>query len=276
MEHIATHDLSTYSRMSAAALRRSYVLEGLFVPGKVVLRNWETDRTVVGGATPLGRPQSLEVPESLKAEHFCERRELGIVNTGGRGSVTVDGRRMAMDKLDTLYVGRGARKVEFASVSRSKPAQFYLLSYPAHATYPTRLAKYDPKGGVVLGAPETKNRRVLHKVIHLDGIRSCQLVMGFTLIAPGSRWNTMPPHTHPCRSEVYLYFDLDGRGSVTHFMGPAARVRKLRMTDRQAVLSPPWSIHCGRGSTHYAFIWGMGGENQVFADMTPVDPKVVR
>ena len=276
MEHTASHDLQSYSRMTPGALRRSYVVEGLFKPGRIVLRNWETDRTVLGGAMPLGKKLALEAPESLKAEHFCDRRELGIVNTGGPGTVTVDGRQLKMGKFDSLYVGRGAKTVDFASASPARPAQFYLLSYPAHAKHPLRFARYDPAGGVVLGSPETENRRVLHKVIHPDGIKSCQLVMGFTIIAPGSRWNTMPPHTHPCRSEVYLYFDLDRGGSVTHFMGPANRVRKLTLADRQAVLSPPWSIHCGRGSTHYAFVWGMGGENQVFADMTPVDPKVVR
>ncbi len=276
MEQIASHDIRSYSRMTPRELKRSYTVDGLFSAGEIVLKKWETDRTVLGGASPVGAVLELKAPESLKAEYFCERRELGIVNIGGNGTVTVDGRRFRLGKLDSLYVGRGSKRVTFASAGRKQPAQFYLLSYPAHAKYPTRLARYSAGGGLTLGAPETQNRRVLHKVIHPAGIKSCQLVMGFTLIAPGSRWNTMPPHTHPCRSEAYLYFNLEGRGSVAHFMGPAERVRKLKVTDRQAILSPPWSIHCGRGTTHYTFVWGMGGENQEFADMTPVDPKVVR
>ena len=269
MENLPAFDIGTYSRMSDRELRQAYVVEGLFVPGKVVLRHWETDRTVVGGACPLGSPLALSAPPEIKAEHFNDRRELGIVNIGGAGAVTVDGRRHALGRFDCLYVGRGAKKVVFSTATRSAPAQFYLLSYPAHVRFPTRLARYAPGGGVELGAPETQNRRSLHKVIHLDGIRSCQLVMGFTRIAPGSKWNTMPPHTHACRSEAYLYFDLPARGRVTHYMGPASRVRKLTMRDRQVVLSPPWSIHCGSGSTHYSFVWGMGGENQVFSDMDP-------
>ncbi len=262
--------------MSARELRSAYVVEGLFKPGRVVLRQWETDRTVVGGAIPLGSQLALEAPPGIKAEHFNDRRELGVINIGGGGSVRVGGRHFKLGTLDCLYVGRGATRVVFRSDNAKRPAQFYLLSYPAHAAYPTRLARYAPGAGIVLGAPETQNRRVLNKVIHPDGIRSCQLVMGFTIIAPGSKWNTMPPHTHACRSEAYLYFGLPAGGEVTHFMGPPSRVRKLRLRDRQAVLSPPWSIHCGSGSTHYSFVWGMGGENQVFSDMDPVDPKVVR
>jgi len=276
MDNIEAHDIRSYSGMSAPQLNRSYVASALFVPGRVVLRHWETDRTVLGGASPLGRALELEAPAWLKAEQFNDRRELGIVNIGGTGKVTVDGRRFQLGKLDSLYVGRGAKRVVFSSARKAAPAQFYLLSYPAHARHPTRLARYNPDRAISLGAPETENRRFLNKVVHLDGIKSCQLVMGFTVIAPGSRWNTMPPHTHACRSEVYLYFGLEKGGSVTHFMGPATRVRKLTLRNRQAVLSPPWSIHCGRGSTHYAFVWGMGGENQVFSDMDPVDPAVVR
>ena len=257
-------------------LRQSYLVDGLFKKGKVVLRHWETDRTILGGAIPLRASLELEAPKEIKAAYFNERRELGIINIGGRGVVTVDSHRYTLGKFDCLYVGKGAKKVVFTSKRPTIPAQFYLLSYPAHAHHPNHLVRYVPGTGVALGAPETQNQRVLNKIIHPDGIKSCQLVMGFTVIAPGSRWNTMPPHTHACRSEVYLYFDLPPSGYVTHFMGPASRVRKLKVRDRQAVLSPPWSIHCGSGSTHYTFIWGMGGENQVFADMDPVDPRVVR
>ena len=275
MENLAASDPRTAGRMSAAELRRAYVAGGLFQPGAVVLRHWETDRTIVGGAVPLGRPLVLPVPDALKAEHFHDRRELGILNLGGAGTVKVDGRAYALGKFDTLYVGRGVKRVTFASRRAATPAAFYLLSYPAHATYPTTLARQAEVPGIALGADETHNRRTLYRVIHLGGIRSCQLVMGFTILAPGSRWNTMPPHTHLRRSEVYLYFDLPPEDSVTHFMGSPEKIRKLKLRDREAVLSPPWSIHCGRGTTHYAFIWGMGGENQEFTDMDPVDPALI-
>jgi 4-deoxy-L-threo-5-hexosulose-uronate ketol-isomerase len=276
MKTLAAHDRQTYARMTARQLRSEYVVPGLFVPGRIVLQEWETDRTVMGGICPLSRRLTLEAPASLKAAHFNDRREMGIINTAGTGAVTVDGRRFSLRKYDCLYVGRGARKVVFGSHRAASPARFYLLSYPAHAHHPTRLARYASDKGVALGARETRNQRTLYKVIHPDGVRSCQLVMGFTVVAPGSRWNTMPPHVHPCRSEVYLYFDLPARGWVTHFMGGPDRVRKLKLRDRQAVVSPPWSIHCGAGSTHYGFVWGMGGENQVFSDMDPIDPRVVR
>ncbi|MFI5337008.1 MAG: 5-dehydro-4-deoxy-D-glucuronate isomerase [Opitutales bacterium] len=276
MEHLPAYDTRTFGCMTSRELRRSYVAGRLFTPGRVVLRHWETDRTVVGGAVPLGRPLPLSAPPELKAEHFNDRRELGIINLGGPGTVRVDGRRFALGKFDSLYVGRGVRRVVFASRRSRTPAQFYLLSYPAHARYPTRLARRAATPGINLGTPEEYNRRTLYRVIHPGGVKSCQLVMGFTILAPGSKWNTMPPHTHLRRSEVYLYCDLPPRARLTHYMGPPARIRKLPLRDRQAVLSPPWSIHCGVGSTHYAFVWGMGGENQDFSDMDPVDPRKIR
>jgi 4-deoxy-L-threo-5-hexosulose-uronate ketol-isomerase len=276
MEHLPAYDTRTYGRMSPAELRRAYVVADLFAPGRLVLRHWETDRTVIGGAVPLGRALALVAPPELKAAHFNDRRELGVINIGGPGTVTVDGRRFQLGRLDVLYVGRGAKKVVFASASRRAPSQYYLLSYPAHATHATRRVRYNSRGGIALGARETNNHRVLHRIIHPGGIKSCQLVMGYTLLSPGSKWNTMPPHTHLRRSEAYLYFDLPARGRVTHFMGHPKRIRKLALRDRQAVLSPPWSVHCGVGSTHYTFVWGMGGENQEFGDMDPVDPKLIR
>jgi 4-deoxy-L-threo-5-hexosulose-uronate ketol-isomerase len=276
MDLLPAHDVETYSRMKGPALTRAYTMGNLFSRGRVVLRQWETDRTVVGGVIPLGTTLDLPNPPDLRAQFFNERRELGVLSIGGRGTVTVDGRRFALGKLDMLYVGRGAKRVRFASARKSDPAVFYLLSYPAHAAYPTRLARANAVPALHLGANETHNKRSLYRVIHKDGIKSCQLVMGFTVLSPGSVWNTMPPHTHLRRSEVYMYFDLPRGAHVTHFMGPAKRVRRLRMRNRQAVVSPPWSIHCGKGSAHYTFCWGMGGENQEFTDMDPVDPRVVR
>jgi 4-deoxy-L-threo-5-hexosulose-uronate ketol-isomerase len=193
-----------------------------------------------------------------------------VLNVGGRGSVTVDGQSYAMDRLDCLYVGRGCRDVLFASADPATPARFYLLSYPAHATHPTTLAQQSRAEAAKLGAVETANKRTIYKYIHPGGIQSCQLVMGFTQLEVGSIWNTMPPHTHMRRSEVYLYIDLEPDSRVFHFMGPADETRHLVVANEQAVVSPPWSIHAGAGTSRYAFCWGMGGENQAFADMDAV------
>lgn len=261
--------------MPPAELRRCFVLEGLFKRGRVVLNYWETDRTVVGGATPAGSTLTLHVPDELRARHFNDRRELGVINLGGPGRITVDGRRFAMAHLDSLYVGRGAKRVSFASNSGKTPARFYLLSYPAHVAYPTRQIKRTDLQPKILGSDETQNHRILHQVIHPGRFPTCQLVMGFTVVQPGSKWNTMPPHTHLRRSEVYCYFGFPRGGDVKHFHGHPSRIRTLRLKEGEAVLSPPWSVHAGEGSTHYSFVWGMGGENQDYADMDPVDPQAI-
>ncbi len=267
MEQIPAADVRTYSRLSPEELRQSFLVGGLFVPGALTLKHWETDRTVVGGAVPTSAPLTLAAPRELAAASFCERRELGIVNTGGAGSVVVDGQSFALGRLDCLYVGRGASEVRFLSANASQPAQFYLLSYPAHTGYPTTYAPFSEANGIALGAPATANERVLHKLIHPAGVKSCQLVLGYTLLRPGAVWNTMPPHTHLRRSEVYLYFDIPADAAVFHFLGQPRATRHLLVHDREVALSPPWSIHSGVGTTNYAFIWGMGGENQEFADM---------
>lgn len=264
-----------YAGLTPAARKQAFVVSDLFQRGKVTLRYWETDRTVVGGAVPLGGTLALPVPAELRAACFNERRELGIINLGGPGHVTVDGKRHALGELDSLYVGRGAERVAFSSKSPRNPARYYLLSYPAHAVHPTRLL---PRSGLqpkVLGATETQNHRILHQVIHQGSIPTCQLVMGFTLVQPGSKWNTMPPHRHFRRSEVYCYFGFPPRGSVKHFMGPPEDIRTMKLGDGDVALSPPWSIHSGEGSSHYGFVWGMGGENLDYTDMDPVDPQLV-
>ena len=272
---LATH-WSDYGRMTARKLRERFVIAGMFQPGRVVLHHWEVDRTVVGSAVPGRGRLALVVPPGLKADYFNERRELGIVNLGGPGAVEVDGRRYVLQLHDCLYVGRGKRRVVFTSDRPSQPAQFYLLSHPAHARYPTRLVRFAKTAGKALGNAAEQTERTLYKFIHPGAVKSCQLVMGLTIIAPGSRWNSMPPHTHLRRSEVYLYFGLPLRGKVTHFMGRPDCIRKVPLRDREAVLAPPWSVHCGVGTTNYAFIWAMGGENQEFADMDPVDAKLIR
>ncbi|MDP2138676.1 MAG: 5-dehydro-4-deoxy-D-glucuronate isomerase [Candidatus Didemnitutus sp.] len=262
-------DARSYVRMCSNELRSAFLLSDLFQPGKLLLRYWETDRAVIGGAIPTRGKLTLGTARELASGYFCERRELGVVNVGEEGVVEVDGVRFSLGKLDCLYVGRGARRVVFSSKRASKPACFYLLSYPAHAAYPTTLARHDDIKGASIGSSATSNGRTIYKFIHADGIKSCQLVMGLTLLEPGSIWNTMPPHTHTRRSEVYFYFDVPKEAAVFHFLGRPDETRHLVVRDREVALSPPWSIHSGAGTANYGFVWGMGGENQDFADMDP-------
>ncbi|QMV17882.1 5-dehydro-4-deoxy-D-glucuronate isomerase [Granulicella sp. 5B5] len=265
-------DAVRYPRMTTAELRETFLLEEAFVPGAITLAYVDLDRAVLGGAVPTDKTLMLETYPELRAEYFCERRELGVFNVGGEGTVTVDGTAYELGKLSCLYVGRGSKSVTFASKDASAPAAFYLLSYPAHTEYPTKMVTFAEleAGAVHLGSEETCNKRSIYKAIFLDGIKSCQLVMGFTLLAPGSNWNTMPPHTHMRRSEVYFYFDVDAAQRVMHLMGPADETRHLVLSDRSIVVSPGWSIHAGVGTKSYGFCWGMGGENQRYDDMDPV------
>jgi 4-deoxy-L-threo-5-hexosulose-uronate ketol-isomerase len=258
--------------MTTEELRETFLLAGAFVPGEMHLAYVDLDRTVIGGAVPAEKPLTLETYPELRSDFFCERRELGVLNVGGHGSVRVDGVVYALGKLDVLYVGRGTRSVVFESAEAATPAAFYLLSYPAHADLPSKSVTFAElqSGAVHLGSEETCNKRSIYKAIFLDGIRSCQLVMGFTLLAPGSNWNTMPPHTHMRRSEVYCYFDIDPAQRVLHLMGPPEETRHLVVSDREVVVSPGWSIHAGVGTKSYGFCWGMGGENQRYDDMDAV------
>lgn len=256
------------SRYTTEELRRTFLIETLFVPDRVDLNYWETDRTIVGSAVPVAGPLRLEASrKELAADHFLERREIGILNIGGNGSVEVDGNVFELGKLDCLYIGRGARSVVFRSAAGGDPARYYLLSYPAHASYPTTLMRRSEATAVELGAPETANERTIYKYIHAEGIKSCQLVMGITCMKTGSIWNTMPSHTHLRRSEAYLYFDMDPAHRVIHLMGEPSETRHLVVAPGQAILSPVWSIHSGAGTASYSFCWGMGGENQDFNDM---------
>ncbi len=259
-----------YKRLTTEELRETFLVEELFKPGTVELVYVDLDRTVIGSAVPLATPLVLETQPELRATYFTERRELGVLNVGGMGSVEVEGKSYSLDKLDCLYVGRGNPKVVFSSDDAANPAQFYLLSYPAHANYPTALAKKEDADVVHLGSLETCNKRTIYRLIHLNGVKSCQLVMGFTQLAEGSNWNTMPPHTHNRRSEVYFYFDVPPQDRIVHLMGPGDDTRHLVMADKEVVISPGWSIHAGVGTRAYTFCWGMGGENQVYDDMDPI------
>lgn len=270
MKLVQMADAVRFPRMNTAELRDTFLLDGMFTPGALRLAYVDLDRTVVGGAVPTVAPLLLETHPELRAEFFCERRELGVLNVGGPGSVLVDGKEFTLGKLDCLYIGRGSRQVSFASDNGETPAAFYLLSYPAHAEFPTKMVKFADLDGLKLGAVETCNKRTIYKAIHLEGIRSCQLVMGFTLLEEGSNWNTLPPHTHMRRSEVYMYFDVDPAHRVLHLMGPPQETRHLFVADREIAVSPGWSVHAGVGTKSYGFCWGMGGENQRYDDMDGV------
>jgi len=268
MNIIPAISAETVSLFSTEELRSNFLLEDLFTPSTVELNYWETDRTIIGSAVPLDTPLKLEASrKEMAVDSFLERREIGILNIGGEGSISVDGIDYPMNRLDCLYIGRGAKSVIFASNSADVPALFYLLSYPAHASYPTALARQADATAVQLGSPETANERTIFKYIHGDGIKSCQLVMGITCMKPGSIWNTMPSHTHLRRSEAYLYFDIDPAHRIIHLMGEPSETRHLIVATNQAILSPVWSIHSGAGTASYTFCWGMGGENQDFNDM---------
>ncbi|MGA9671847.1 MAG: 5-dehydro-4-deoxy-D-glucuronate isomerase [Terracidiphilus sp.] len=267
MKILQMADAVRYRTMTTDELRGTFLIDDLFQPGKIGMRYVDLDRTVIGSAVPTGESLKLPTDDALKATYFTERRELGILNIGGAGTVTVNGVPFELEKLDTLYVGRGNEEVIFASSDQTQPAEFYLLSYPAHTVYPTQLIRSPEQQKVTLGTAETANLRTITKLVHLEGTRSCQLVMGFTQLASGSVWNTMPPHTHMRRSEVYLYFDIDVDQRVIHLMGPGHETRNIVIANKQVVISPGWSIHAGVGTKNYTFCWGMGGENQVYSDM---------
>lgn len=269
MKTLLMADPVRYPSMTTEQIRETFLLDSLSKPGAIHLAYVDLDRAVVGMAVPLASALKLESDPDLRADYFTERRELGALNIGGSGVIRIDGKAHELANLDCLYIGRGSRDISFESADPKSPAVFYLLSYPAHAQYPTTLVRKDQANPVELGSAETCNRRTIYKYIHLQGARSCQLVMGVTHLASGSAWNTMPAHTHMRRSEIYVYFNLPEEARVFHLMGPAAETRHIVLKDRDVVISPGWSIHAGVGTQAYSFCWGMGGENQDYADMDP-------
>jgi len=276
MDFLFTADRERYRRMTTSEMRDSYMVEGMFMPGEVTLCYTDIDRAIVGSAVPLSDPLTLPVHKELASDYFAQRREIGVINIGGAGKVTVDGETLAVGNRDSLYIGRGSKDVEFLSDSVASPAQYYILSYPAHTAYPTKLVKQSDAKRMDLGSLEECNERVIHQSIRPGIVDTCQIVMGFTQLAPGSIWNTMPPHTHRRRSEIYMYFDLDDVSNVFHFMGEPDETRSLVVRNGEAVVSPSWSLHCAAGTRNYTFIWGMGGENQEFDDMDHIDMKTLR
>ena len=256
--------------MDTAELRKRFLIPSLFEKDKMKLVYSYYDRLIVGGACPV---KSLEFNVDKKvmgSEFFLERRELGIINIGGDGKVSVDGTEYELKSRDGLYIGMGARDIKFSSNSADKPAKFYFNSATAHKNYPTTLVSIKDATPVHTGSLEESNKRTIYKYFHPDGVKSCQLVMGMTLLEPNNVWNTMPTHTHERRMEAYFYFDMQDDSVVFHLMGDPKETRHIVMRNEEAVLSPSWSIHSGVGTKNYTFIWGMAGENQTFTDMDGV------
>jgi 4-deoxy-L-threo-5-hexosulose-uronate ketol-isomerase len=258
------------------ATRRHFLVERLFEEDRVNLVYSHIDRIIVGGVCPVQETLRLEVTKGLGVEYFLQRREMGIINIGSQGAVVVDGTEFLLAKRECLYIGMGCKGVSFKSSDRKDPAKFYFNSTPAHAAYPVVKVSKNNAQQVRLGTPEKANIRTINQLVHPSVLKSCQLVMGMTELAPNSVWNTMPSHTHDRRMEVYFYFDLPGDSLVFHLLGEPGETRHIVVRNEQAVITPSWSIHSGVGTGSYTFIWGMAGENQTFTDMDDVPMSALR
>jgi 4-deoxy-L-threo-5-hexosulose-uronate ketol-isomerase len=254
-------------QMNTDELRNNFLIENLFIADEIKLILSHYDRFITGGVMPIDEKIALSNPDNLKAAYFLERREIGIINVGGKGIVTTDGVAFELDYKEALYIGKGTKEVFFESIDANKPAKFYLNSAPAHHTFPTiKVTKSDAEI-VVLGSLETANHRTINKMLVNSVVETCQVQMGMTELKTGSVWNTMPAHVHDRRMEVYFYFEVPENQSVCHFMGEPQETRHIWMQNEQAVISPNWSIHSGAGTSNYTFIWGMAGENIDYGDM---------
>jgi 4-deoxy-L-threo-5-hexosulose-uronate ketol-isomerase len=264
-------DVKTYD---TARLRKDFLVENVFVKDELTLVYSHVDRFMIGGTVPVAGEVRLEADlKQIGADYFLERREIGIINIGGPGTVIADDERYELQSKECLYIGKGTKDVRFLSLNPEHPAKFYFNSSPAHKTYPTVKIGLEQAAPVHLGSPASSNERTINKFIHTGGVQSCQLVMGLTMLDPNNMWNTMPTHTHNRRAEVYLYLDLPDDAVVFHYMGDPQETRHLVLRNEQAVISPSWSIHSGVGTSNYSFIWGMAGENQLFDDMDAVAMK---
>jgi 4-deoxy-L-threo-5-hexosulose-uronate ketol-isomerase len=263
-------------RFTTEEMREKFLISAPFVPGTISLTYSHVDRIIAGGITPTSAPLALEAGKELGVEYFLARREMGVINIGGAGSITIDGTVNNVGSREGMYIGMGSKDVVFASADSSNPAKFYVNSAPAHRSCPTVKIDLEKAKKVELGSPKNLNVRTIHQFVHPAVCDSCQLVMGMTILAPGSVWNTMPCHTHERRMEVYLYFDMAEDTRVFHLMGQPGETRHLVMANEQAAISPSWSIHSGVGTSSYTFIWGMCGENITFDDMDFVDMKDLR
>jgi 4-deoxy-L-threo-5-hexosulose-uronate ketol-isomerase len=253
--------------MDTGALRSHFLIDSLFEENKIRLTYSHFDRLIVGGSMPVQEALTLQTIDPLKAEFFLERREIGIINVGGEGQVIADGEAITLHFKDALYIGRGTREVSFQSSDPNIPAKFYFNSAPAHRSCAWKKVTRKEAETVELGSLETANHRVIHKLLVNSVVDTCQLQMGMTELKPGSVWNTMPAHVHDRRMEAYFYFEIPEDQSVCHFMGPPQETRHIWVQNEQAVISPPWSIHAGAGTSNYTFIWGMAGENLDYDDM---------
>jgi 4-deoxy-L-threo-5-hexosulose-uronate ketol-isomerase len=269
-------DPQAAAAMGTDELRANFHIGELFVPGRISLTYTHYDRMIVGGAVPLGEALALPAIKPTGTSVFLERREMIAFNVGGAGTVTADGQAYAVGPRDMLYLGMGTSDVSFASASTAAPARFYLLSAPAHHAHPAALIRQEDARRLDLGSQKTSNERSIFQYIHAGGVKTCQLVVGMTQLAPGSVWNTMPAHVHDRRMEVYLYFDLADDAAVVHLLGVPDETRHIIMRNEEAVLSPPWSIHSGCGTANYAFVWAMAGDNVDYTDMDPVPTKDMR
>lgn len=264
-------NFNDYKKMGTSELREEFLIEKIFEGGIINLVYSDVDRAIIGSAIPVNSGLKLEASKKeMAADYFAERREIGIINIGNEGSVLADNKEYKMEHKDCLYIGRGTKEIEFRSKDKNNPAAFYIASYPSHKEFPVKHAKFSDAEPNKLGSLKDSNQRTIYKYIHQNGIKSSQLVMGLTELEEGSVWNTMPCHTHQRRSEVYMYFNLDNDSLVFHFMGDPSETRNIIVRNRQCVISPSWSIHCGAGTKNYSFIWAMGGENQAFDDMDGV------
>ncbi len=257
-------------------IRKEFLVQDILTPGDVRMVYSHIERFITGGAVPTTEALTLEAIEPLKAEFFCARRELGIINVGAAGKVTVDGTEYSLGFKDALYVGMGSKEVVFASDDASKPAKFYFNSAPAHHSYPVKQVTLADANVLHMGALETSNERNINQLMINGVVETCQLQMGMTELKPGSVWNTMPAHTHSRRNEVYFYFEVPEEQAVCHFMGQPQETRHIWMKNEQAVISPAWSIHSAAGTSNYIFIWGMAGENLDYTDMDIVKPTELK
>lgn len=264
------------SRMNAEELRSNFLIQKMMVPDEINFVYSHYDRVIIGSTMPVNKTLTLKTYNCLKADYFLERRELGVINVGGDGEIKVGEKVYSLRKLDCLYIGKGNAKVSFKSKSKKEPAKFYLLSAPAHKEYAVKLMPREKAAPTDLGAVATANQRTVYKYIHADGIRSCQLVMGLTILKEGNVWNTMPTHVHDRRMEAYYYFDVPENQKIIHLMGQPTETKHLVVSNDEAIISPPWSIHSGCGTSNYGFIWGMAGENFIYTDMDAVNINDLR
>ena len=265
-----------FKNYDTSRIRKEFLVEKLMEPDMINLVYSVIERFIVGGAVPVNKALKLEPIDPLKASYFCERREVGIINVGGAGSIEVDGSVFSMNHKDAIYIGKGSRDVTFKSVDPGNPAHFYINSAPAHKEYPVKHVTLDKANKLHLGSLQTSNERTINQLLINSVVETCQLQMGMTELKPGSVWNTMPPHLHSRRNEVYFYFNVPDGQAICHFMGQPQETRHIWMQNEQAVISPNWSIHSAAGTSNYNFIWGMAGENLDYADMDAIKPTELR